>query len=169
MSLPVRRGTSLFHGVRQDSPANVRHGLQGAPLVPALLADRFLLGRLFSRLPDPRFEPFTPGPELRDGDLLPVAGGLRVVHTPGHSPGHVALLHEPSRTLITGDSIFNVTLRGLMVSPRFLCADFVMTQQTAHRLGELEYDVAAFTHGKELTDGARERIRGFLRRLPTSA
>ena len=130
---------------------------------------RFLLGRLFSRLPDPRFEPFTPGPELRDGDLLPVAGGLRVVHTPGHSPGHVALLHEPSRTLITGDSIFNVTLRGLMVSPRFLCADFVMTQQTAHRLGELEYDVAAFTHGKELTDGARERIRGFLRRLPTSA
>ena len=32
-----------------------------------------------------------------DGQVLDVAGGLRVVHTPGHTPGHVALLHEPSR------------------------------------------------------------------------
>jgi len=126
---------------------------------------RFLLGRLFSRLPDPGFEPFTPGPLLRDGDVLPVAGGLRVVHTPGHSPGHVSFLHEPTRTLITGDSMFNFSFRGLTLSPRFLCSDFALTQQTAHRLGELDYDVAAFTHGAEMTDNARERIRGYLARL----
>lgn len=126
---------------------------------------RYLLGRLFSRLPDPRFEPFTPGPLLRDGEVLPVAGGLRVVHTPGHSPGHVSFLHEPTRTLITGDSMFNFGFRGLTLSPRFLCADFALTRQTAHRLGELDYDVAAFTHGAEMTDHARERIRGYLARL----
>ena len=129
---------------------------------------RYLLGRLFSRLPDPRFEPFTPGPLLRDGEVLPVAGGLRVVHTPGHSPGHVSFLHEPTRTLITGDSMFNFGFRGLTLSPRFLCADFALTRQTAHRLGELDYDVAAFTHGPEMTDNARERIRGFLTRLSSA-
>ena len=31
-------------------------------------------------------------------------------------------------------------------------------------LGELEYDVAAFTHGPEIRDNAREKVRGFLRR-----
>jgi hypothetical protein len=39
-----------------------------------------------------------------------------------------------------------------------------MTQQTAHVLGELEYDVAAFTHGPQIADRARERVRGFLSR-----
>lgn len=121
------------------------------------------LGRLMMRLSKPTFEAFAPGPALHDGEVLPVAGGLRVVHTPGHSPGHVALMHEPSGVLITGDSIFNV-LR-LRISPKSLCADFQMTRQTAHRLGELEYDVAAFTHGTEIRDNAREQVRGFLRAL----
>jgi hypothetical protein len=42
-----------------------------------------------------------------------------------------------------------------------------MTQHTAHRLGELEYDVAAFTHGPELRERPREAIRAFLSKHPT--
>ena len=38
-----------------------------------------------------------------------------------------------------------------------------MTQQTAHVLGELDYDLVAFTHGPEIRDDAREAVRGFLR------
>lgn len=129
---------------------------------------RFLLGRLFARLPAPRFEPFTPAEDLTDGEVLPVAGGLRVVHTPGHSPGHVSLLHEPTRTLVTGDAMFNVGFRRPRLSPRFLCSDFALTRQTVHRLADLEYDVAAFTHGPEMTDRPRERIRDFLRTVAAS-
>lgn len=124
------------------------------------------LGRLLARVPGPEqeFEPFTPSEALEDGQVLPVAGGLRVVHTPGHSPGHVSFLHEGSRTLITGDAMFNVDyLRGLRISPRMLCSDFALTKKTVHRLGELEYDVAAFTHGTAITDNPRERIRAYLR------
>src|SRR6476661_959462 len=99
-------------------------------------------------------------PDHADGEVLPIAGGLRVVHTPGHSPGHVSLLHEESRTLITGDAIFNVV--GLRWPVKAFCTDFRMTQRTAHRLGELDYDVAAFTHGAELRDRPREAIRRFL-------
>jgi glyoxylase-like metal-dependent hydrolase (beta-lactamase superfamily II) len=100
--------------------------------------------------------------ELHDGQTLDVAGGLRVIHTPGHSPGHVSLLHEPTRILITGDAIWNV--RSTMSwSIRFFCADIAMTERTAHVLGEVEYDVAAFTHGPHIDDGAREAVRSFLR------
>jgi hypothetical protein len=38
-----------------------------------------------------------------------------------------------------------------------------MTEQTADVLGELDYEVAAFTHGKHIKDQARERVRTFLR------
>lgn len=40
-----------------------------------------------------------------DGETLPIAGGLVVIHTPGHTPGHVSLYHQPSKTLITGDAM----------------------------------------------------------------
>lgn len=109
------------------------------------------------------------GEEFTDGQLLPIAGGLRVVHTPGHTPGHVALLHEPSGVLITGDSIWN--FRRLRWSVRAFCTDIAMNERTAHVLGELDYRVAAFTHGPHITEQARERVRTFVRQAagdPTS-
>ncbi len=129
---------------------------------------RFLLGRLFDRLSRPGKD-FTAVPvehEMTDGELLPIAGGVRVVHTPGHSPGHVSLLHEPTGVLVTGDAIFNVL--GLRWPIKAFCTDFRMTQQTAHRLAELDYEVAAFTHGAELRGRPREAIRTFLLRYPAA-
>ncbi|MGQ5264567.1 MBL fold metallo-hydrolase [Micromonospora sp. ZYX-F-536] len=119
-------------------------------------------GRFFARVAGGRFPAVEVAQPLADGDLIDVGGGLRVVHTPGHSPGHVSLLHEPTRLLITGDALFNVL--GVRWPMKWLCSDFRMTQQTAHVLGELEYDIAAFTHGPELTDRPRDRIRSFLSR-----
>ncbi|MFJ6168197.1 MBL fold metallo-hydrolase [Micromonospora orduensis] len=119
-------------------------------------------GRVFARVAGGRFPAVEVAQPLADGDVLDVGGGLRVVHTPGHSPGHVSLLHEPTRLLITGDALFNVL--GVRYSPKILCSDFRMTRETAHVLGELEYDTAAFTHGPELTDNPRARIRAFLSR-----
>lgn len=124
------------------------------------------LGRLLRRLPDPRLPGVSVGEELRDGQLLDVAGGLRVIHTPGHSPGHASYLHEPTGVLVTGDAIFNVV--GLRWPLRALCQDVAMTRRTAHRLVETEYAVAAFTHGPELRERPRQRIGDFLARQAQS-
>jgi glyoxylase-like metal-dependent hydrolase (beta-lactamase superfamily II) len=123
----------------------------------------FLSGRILNRVNNGKFAKFEVASPLADGDLLEVGGGLRVLHTPGHSPGHISLLHEPSKLLITGDAIFNVV--GLRWPMRFLCSDFVMTQATAQVLGEVDYDLVAFTHGEEIREQAREKVRGFLSRL----
>lgn len=122
------------------------------------------IGRLMERFGGGRYTPLAVEHELSDGEILPVAGGLRVVHTPGHTPGHAAFLHEPSGVLITGDSIFNVL--GIRWPLALSCTDFPLTQQTAHRLTELDYSVAAFTHGPEITERPRERIRQFLAGTP---
>ena len=118
-----------------------------------------LFGRLLNRTSN-AFPPVVIAEEFADGDVLPIAGGLRVVHTPGHTPGHVALLNESTGVLITGDSIWNV--RKLSFGVKAFCNDITLNQQTAHVLGELDYEVAAFTHGPHVTEQAREKVRGYL-------
>jgi glyoxylase-like metal-dependent hydrolase (beta-lactamase superfamily II) len=130
---------------------------QGKP--PQLDASR-LAGRVMNHARG-GFAKVEVGSTFQDGELLPIGGGLRVVHTPGHSPGHVSLLHEPTRVLITGDAIFNV--RGLRYSPATFCTDIKLSRETADRLADLVYDVAAFTHGDHVSTGAREAVRAFLR------
>jgi glyoxylase-like metal-dependent hydrolase (beta-lactamase superfamily II) len=97
--------------------------------------------------------------ELHDGQV--VAGSLRVVHTPGHTPGHVSLLHEPTGVLITGDSMWNI--RSRMTWPiAALCQNFRQAHETAAVLSDLDYSTVAFTHGPEIRQGAREAVREFL-------
>jgi glyoxylase-like metal-dependent hydrolase (beta-lactamase superfamily II) len=121
------------------------------------------LGAVFARLPGGGFAPTAVSEELSDGSIIDIAGGVRVLHTPGHSPGHISLLHEPTRVLITGDAIWNMRARMSWPVAAF-CTSFKQTKQTAHVLGEVEYDIAAFTHGPEIRSGARQAVRGFLAR-----
>jgi glyoxylase-like metal-dependent hydrolase (beta-lactamase superfamily II) len=58
------------------------------------------------RLAHPDIPP--PGAELADGDTLRVAGiVLRVVHTPGHSPGSCCLYAPELTAVFSGDTLFN--------------------------------------------------------------
>ena len=48
-----------------------------------------------------------PDHRFRDGDTLELDGTTwRVAHTPGHSPGGVLFIHDPSQQAIVGDTIF---------------------------------------------------------------
>jgi glyoxylase-like metal-dependent hydrolase (beta-lactamase superfamily II) len=150
----MRGRTAATVSVHERDAAYVREG-KGPVLDRSTLGGR-LLRRNSGGPPTPVDD------ELVEGQLLDVGGGLRVLHTPGHSPGHVSLLHETTGVLVTGDSIWN--MRGRMTwSLPMLCTDFAMSKQTAEVLGELDYQVAAFTHGPEIREGAREAVRGFLR------
>ena len=44
--------------------------------------------------------------DLADGDLLPVLGGLRIIHAPGHTPGSVCLYAERDGLLFVGDALW---------------------------------------------------------------
>lgn len=152
----VAAATGRSFTVHSDDAAYVREGRM-PPTDPT-----FRIGRLARRFGSPTFTGVEVTEELSDQQVLPIGGGLRVVHTPGHSPGHCSFLHEESGVLVTGDAIFNVF--GTRWPVKAFCTDFAMTQRTAHRLGELDYTVAAFTHGPEIRDGARTAIRKFLAR-----
>ena len=73
------------------------------------------------------------------------------------------MLHKPSGVLITGDAIFN--MRHRMSWPlAVFCTSAALNQQSAQALADADYQVAAFTHGPEIRDNARESIRDFIRR-----
>ena len=55
----------------------------------------------------PRAAALTPDRWLEDGDTVTVGGlTLDVLHTPGHTPGHVCFVHKPSKLAIVGDVLF---------------------------------------------------------------
>lgn len=150
----VARETGQDFGIHEADADFVRRG------VSPPRDQSFLLGRLLGRAKN-GFPPVSVGETFTDGQVIPFAGGIQVVHTPGHSPGHASYLLQDSGVLITGDAIFNV--RGLRWPIKSFCTDFRMTKQTAVRLAELEYETAAFTHGPHLSDRPREQIRRFLK------
>ena len=46
-----------------------------------------------------------------DGDRVLVGGlTVEVIHTPGHTPGHVALYEPVSKSLFTGDTLFRESI-----------------------------------------------------------
>jgi glyoxylase-like metal-dependent hydrolase (beta-lactamase superfamily II) len=130
---------------------------------PAPMDGASTAGRLMSRLPGLTFDPFQVSTVLQDGDVIDVAGGLRIIHTPGHTPGHISLLHERTGVLITGDALFNPFSR-MRWPIAATCTSARQNKVSAQLLADLDYQVAAFTHGTEIRDNAREAIRSFLRR-----
>lgn len=52
-----------------------------------------------------------------DGQELPCCGGILIIHTPGHAPGHISLYLKKSKTLVAGNSMYSVngTLEGIHV------------------------------------------------------
>ncbi|WP_123041039.1 MBL fold metallo-hydrolase [Cohnella candidum] len=95
--------------------------------------------------------------KLQDGVVLPIAGGVKVIFTPGHTPDHMCLYHEPSRTLITGDAL--TADNGVLMPPNpKVTPDW---EGAIHSLSKLlDYDIAtAITyHGGVCTDNIRERL-----------
>jgi len=52
---------------------------------------------------------------LADRQELPYCGGIQVIFTPGHTPGHISLYLKESKTLVVGDAMFSV--EGILGGP----------------------------------------------------
>jgi glyoxylase-like metal-dependent hydrolase (beta-lactamase superfamily II) len=65
------------------------------------------LRSLFGMVPPGDYAPPDRYVDLADGEQLALAGvGLKVIHTPGHTPGHCCFLLESEGILFSGDQLF---------------------------------------------------------------
>lgn len=104
----------------------------------------------------PALEPAKVGDELGDGDLLPFAGGLQVIHIPGHCLGQVALLwSHHGGVLIAADACMNML--GLRDMPGY--EDIAQAYSSLRKLSRLNFDKAVFGHGAAIKTGADKVFR----------
>jgi glyoxylase-like metal-dependent hydrolase (beta-lactamase superfamily II) len=102
--------------------------------------------------------------EVQDGEALPeVLGGLQVVATPGHAPGHLAFWHPALRIVFCGDTIFR--LPNLRLPFSFFTVDMAENKRSIRRVAQLDAAIACFGHGKPLTQDTAQALRSFSQRV----
>jgi glyoxylase-like metal-dependent hydrolase (beta-lactamase superfamily II) len=90
---------------------------------------------------------------LADAQELPVWGGLRVVETPGHTPGHISLFAPSAGVLFAGDSM--VSENGALRESRgFNTWDEAKAIESVRRQAALGARIVCVGHGPVVRDAA---------------
>jgi glyoxylase-like metal-dependent hydrolase (beta-lactamase superfamily II) len=117
-------------------------------------------GRIFAAMTPP-LSRFTP---LADGNVLPVLGGLEVVHTPGHTPGSVCLYARRDGLLFVGDALQRRFGRVSFASGLY-SDDPAEARRSVQRLAGLRVKTIVFGHYPPLTEDAPETLLGLVERI----
>ena len=138
-------------------PLDIPIAESGGPFRPMTPAPG-VLGRVLCRLffhPDQRLDPVAIDQPLTPGKILLIAGGLEVIHVPGHCAGQVALLWRPGRMLFAADVCTNIMGLGDPVG----FENLEEGRASQRKLASLSFDAAGFGHGKPIARDASTRFR----------
>jgi len=96
-----------------------------------------------------------------DGEVIPILGGLRVIHAPGHTSGSVAFFWEEEGILFTGDSIIN-TYHFLTLPTIGFSVDFDEAARSICKLVDTVEDegvrMVCCGHGPMVDDYPKEKL-----------
>jgi glyoxylase-like metal-dependent hydrolase (beta-lactamase superfamily II) len=95
--------------------------------------------------------------EVEDGEVLDVRNGLRVLHSPGHTQGSIALYLEDEQLLLAGDTM-GFKRRILEVPDPHVSEDLPRARVSLERLAALDVETIAFAHFEPLMEGGQRRI-----------
>lgn len=134
-------------------------GILAVPENTATLADPYVTDDIFDRLPPAPYQSATyvvkSAPATRllaDGDVIDLGDRhFEVIHTPGHSPGGIALWEAATETLISGDLVYD----GPLIEDTYH-ADAEDYVRSMRRLRDLPVRVVHGGHFPSY-DGARHR------------
>jgi len=147
--------TVIAHAVEK----RLIEGREPRRMAPSLLArlvqpiSRLLLKRML------RGKNLTVDELVLDKTRLPE--GFQVIHTPGHSAGHIALYHEKQGILIAGDALANRN-QTLSRPVRLFTPAMDIAEGSIRKLAQLkDLRVACFGHGPPITDNPAGRLQAF--------
>lgn len=94
---------------------------------------------------------------IGNGDVLPYCGGIVVIGTPGHTPGHISLYHQRSKTLIAGDALVvaNGQLHGSIPAQTW---DSEMAKRSLGELAKYDIEQVICYHGGWFAGNVNRRI-----------
>jgi glyoxylase-like metal-dependent hydrolase (beta-lactamase superfamily II) len=152
-----------LHDLVRASGARVLAHATEVPYIDGTAVPRFATPEMLAQRPElravaERFQPSPVDEPLQDGARLDLAGGVRVIFTPGHTPGHICLYLEHSRSLIAGDAL--TASDGQLMGPNPQATpDMVQAGQSVGKLADLDVRMIVCYHGGVVWEDANGQLR----------
>lgn len=96
----------------------------------------------------------TEGSVVADGESV---FDLRIVETPGHTPGHISVLDPAAGILVAGDALNGADGGVVGANPDF-SEDMQMANASIERLAAFDYEVVLFGHGEPVLEGGSSAV-----------
>jgi glyoxylase-like metal-dependent hydrolase (beta-lactamase superfamily II) len=158
-----------LHYLAHASGAQVLAHATEAPFIDGSAQPRFARPEVLAQHPElrpvaDRFQPTPIDEQLQDGTRLDLAGGVRVVFSPGHTPGHICLYLERTKTLISGDAL--TANDGRLYGPNVSATpDMPSARQSVEKLAKLDVQAIICYHGGVVSEQANEQLRRVVQEL----
>lgn len=95
---------------------------------------------------------------LTDGEELPYLGGISIIHTPGHTPGHICIYLNGSKVLIAGD-VLAIDGGVLVPGPKHYNYDNKAALESLKKISNYDIDSVICYHGGFYNKDANSRIK----------
>ncbi|MFC1984037.1 MBL fold metallo-hydrolase [Chloroflexota bacterium] len=100
--------------------------------------------------------------QLDGNEILSPLGGLKVIHTPGHTPGSIGLFSPQKKLFIAGDALNN--LYNIRPPLKLISSDLEQAIDSIKRIAQLDFDILCFGHGRPLTKNASAKVQDLLKK-----
>ncbi|CAM5790066.1 MULTISPECIES: MBL fold metallo-hydrolase [Brevibacillus] len=94
---------------------------------------------------------------VSNDERLPWCGGIDIVHTPGHMPGHISLYLSSSKTLIAGDAVVMEEGKLNIANPQY-ALDLDEAVRSVHRLLSCDIERLICYHGGLFPGDAKKAL-----------
>jgi len=94
---------------------------------------------------------------LEGDEVLEPLGGLKVIHTPGHTPGSISLYSPKNRLLIVGDALVK-SRKAPHLPHKMVSTNRAQAVDSVREMAQLDFDILCFGHGRPITENARNRL-----------
>ncbi len=129
--------------------------------VPKMRFPLWLVGPLLLRIF--KSDPAPVDRRLKDGDTIPVMGGLVVVGLPGHSPGNIGLYCPSQKLLFSSDTL---RMKGEeFIKPLNYDVEKAASLGSIKKMGSLTYEIMLSGHNQPIMTGAAKKVAAFAEKL----
>lgn len=115
----------------------------------------WLMSKLFLKKGDLKINPIKNITELANNQLLPILSGIKIIHTPGHSAGHIVCLLEKESLLIAADVCANFGSLDYSI----FYENPTTALQTLKSIAAIEFEIACFGHGNPIMKNASKQFK----------
>lgn len=95
---------------------------------------------------------------LRDKESFECCGGIEVIATPGHMPGHISIYVKDSKTLIAGDALVVEDGKLAIANPQYTL-DINKAKESIEKMSNYDIDTIICYHGGSYTEDIQRSLK----------